>query len=175
MNEPPPWAIRPGFISCFASPAWVQASPDCINQSGGGSANRKRRVETMNNRTIPTVVAILLAATMAAGCSADYTSSAAGRAEEALDIALRTWHRGEAAKKLKEKSIEMIDPDWNLGSKLVGFLLAGTETAGGKQRCTVSLAIQDGAGNPLDKAVTYEITVQDKIFIRRVVPGTGVK
>ena len=99
------------------------------------------------------------------GCSA---KPELGKAQAAVETALNSWKNGEDSKQLASKGIEIAEPDWSAGFRLVDYTVKNT-TAQPQQgpRVVVVLNMKDRSGKKVDTEVAYEVLVKDKIQIGR--------
>lgn len=116
------------------------------------------------------IASFLFCAVTLAGCK-DTAKKNLGKTEQAVDTALDCWARGEPASKFADPSqpIQLDDPDWKAGMRLLSFLNSGT-TAGSDPnhfRCKVALSLQGPDGKQVQKDVVYDVQVGDKIIIVR--------
>jgi len=103
------------------------------------------------------------------GCKKDATDTPQGRAEAALDRALDCWVRGEPPGRLD--GIQVDDPDWRAGKRLVGFLVSQSGVVEGTKdevHCRVALTFQDRSGRRVDREVEYRVRIAESVSIERV-------
>ncbi|MCI0456171.1 MAG: hypothetical protein L0Z62_04220 [Gemmataceae bacterium] len=84
------------------------------------------------------------------------------RARQAVEASLETWKKGEPAAKLSALNppVQMTDPDWKAGSKLLKHEIKKTEGLQGENaRCWVVLSVQDRKGRKSDKDAVYEVNL----------------
>ena len=117
---------------------------------------------------VPCVLLVALA-----GCQTD---AAVKSAELATDVqvlrdGLDSWKSGgtPAALEAGANPTQFTDPDWKAGAKLLDYQLhkAGGEDDG-ETVCNVNLKLEV-KGKPVDKPVSYRVTVKPKRAVSRVV------
>lgn len=89
-------------------------------------------------------------------------------AKTAVKTALDQWKESGTPKQLVEQAIEIVDPDWSAGYRLLDYELKSV-TAQPQQgpRVVAKLQLQDRAGKKLNKEVAYEVLLGDKVKIGR--------
>ena len=109
---------------------------------------------------------------MATGCGTTVPPSPTDKAEAVVERFLDAWTRGDSPEKFAEAnpSIQVTDPDWKAGYRLLSFL--GKDAKQSQQTpprflCRVSLSVQDRKGKKLDKEVAYDVRMEEKIVIGR--------
>jgi hypothetical protein len=117
------------------------------------------------------VAAAAALTTLAGGCE-KAAPQPADKAEAALNQVLVAWTQGEPAGTFAdpEKPVQVTDPDWIAGYRLLQFLAFESKSNPDKQgrvRCRVSLTLQDPRGKKVDKEVVYEVDLGDRIVIER--------
>jgi hypothetical protein len=105
-----------------------------------------------------TVFAVLLA--LASGCG---PNAELGRAETAVRTSLEAWKGGGNPQQLSGQAIEIADPDWRAGYRLLDFQVknASAQPQQGP-RVVVVLTLQGRAGKSLNKEVAYEVIFKDQ-------------
>jgi hypothetical protein len=99
------------------------------------------------------VVVLVLAA--ASGCG---PKPELGRAEEVVKVSLEAWKGGQKPQQLTDRAIDIADPDWKAGYRLVEYQVktASSQPQQGP-RVVVVLTLQNRAGKKMDKEVAYEV------------------
>lgn len=105
---------------------------------------------------------LLVVSVLASGCgnSRAQSSEELDRARSSLQAALDAWKNKETPKKLQARSpaIQISDPDWNAGTRLLDFEIQRTEGDKDKAtRCHARLSLQDRAGKKSDKDVVFDV------------------
>jgi len=118
------------------------------------------------------VMAMSLVALTLQGCGKDPARDTRNKASAALDRVLDAWARGESPDKCAAgQPIQLVDPDWKAGYRLVSFLTDETAPTDGKPdewvRCRVALALKDRKGRTMEKKVVYLVKMGDPIVISR--------
>jgi hypothetical protein len=106
------------------------------------------------------VVAIVFALNLlVSGCG---PSTDLGRAEEVVKTSLGAWKGGEKPQQLTDRSIDIAEPDWKAGYRLVDFQVknASSQPQQGP-RVVVVLTLQGRGGKTLSKEVAYEVIFKD--------------
>ncbi len=109
---------------------------------------------------------LVLAALVAlSGCAA---KPDLGKASNVVETALDSWKKGEDPRQLASRGIEITDPDWSGGNRLLEYTVKST-TAQPQQgpRVVVVLKMQDRAGKTVQSEVAYEVLLNDGIKIGR--------
>ncbi len=117
------------------------------------------------------VAALGLATLAAQGCGS--SQQPVEKAEAIVDRVLDAWTRGEPASRFEDpkQSIQVTDPDWKAGCRLLSFLAIEakqTQETTPHVRCRVALSLQDRKGKKVDKEVVYDVQLGNKILIGRV-------
>jgi len=126
-----------------------------------------RRIATI----VPRALALLLAASLAAGCgSAAPAPTDPSAAKEYLAQALDAWKSGEPRSSLRDgsPSIFVQDPDWERESKLLDYKLDGDgHPLGAGIQWTVPLTLATGA-KTVERRAVYVVNVADEtVAVRR--------
>ncbi len=115
----------------------------------------------------PALACLLLLAT---GCGRapsekDYLP-AEQKARAALDSALAAWQNGQPAGKMAAASgtVEVADPEWKAGQKLLGYEILNAETGNGPPRFAVKLRM---AGPRGEREVRYVVVGNDPLWVYR--------
>ena len=112
-----------------------------------------------------TALVVLLA--FASGCG---PKAELDRAEKVVRTALEAWKGGGSPQQLTDQAIEIVEPDWKAGYRLLDFQLknASTQPQQGP-RIVVVLTLQNRAGKKANKEVAYEVVFKDpnKVSIGR--------
>jgi hypothetical protein len=113
------------------------------------------------------VISVCAAASVGlSGCSrGNPTDAALAKAQQAVDVALDGWSRGESPDKFA-----CTDPDWKAGARLLSFLTADAEVVNGNAeqvRCRVALTLKDRQGKRHDRNVSYLVQLSEPVTIRR--------
>jgi hypothetical protein len=96
---------------------------------------------------------VLLAFASGCGAKADL-----GEAEQAVRSALEVWKGGGTPKQLADQSIEIAEPDWASGTKLIDFQVKGASAQPQQgPRVVAVLHLQGRAGKRVSKEVAYEV------------------
>ena len=104
------------------------------------------------------VIVVLLA--FVSGCG---TKAELDRAETVVRTSLEAWKGGEAPQQLNDRAIEIAEPDWKAGYRLLDFQLknASAQPQQGP-RVVVVLTLQNRAGKKVSKEVAYEVIFKDR-------------
>ncbi len=104
---------------------------------------------------VPTILILLLP-----GCG---KKADLGRAEQAVRASLEVWKGGGKPNQLGEKAIDIVEPDWLAGYKLVDFQVknASTQPQQGP-RVVVVLSLQGRGGKAVSREVAYEVVFKDQ-------------
>jgi hypothetical protein len=92
------------------------------------------------------------------------------KAEAAVKTALEKWKAGGSPQQLTEQAIEIAEPDWQAGYRLLDYRLANASAQPQQgPRVVVFLQLQSKAGKKVIKEVAYEVLFhdQDKVRIGR--------
>lgn len=90
------------------------------------------------------------------------------KAEDVVKASLDKWKEGGKPQQLSDKSIEMTDPDWRAGMKLLDYQVKNASAPPQQgPRVVVRLDLQNRTGKKLNKEVAYEVLPGDKIRIGR--------
>src|SRR5262245_41608174 len=86
-----------------------------------------------------------------------------GRAEEVVKTSLEAWKGGENPQRLTDRAIDIAEPDWKAGYRLLDFQLknASSQPQQGP-RVVVVLTLQNRAGKKMNKEVAYEVIFKDQ-------------
>jgi hypothetical protein len=86
------------------------------------------------------------------------------KARSLVETALNSWKNGEDSKLLVSQNIEIVDPDWLAGQRLLDFTVkdAASQPQQGP-RVVVVLNLQNRAGKKVETEVAYEVIMKDKI------------
>src|SRR5262245_61107817 len=86
-----------------------------------------------------------------------------GRAEKVVRTSLEAWQGGGSPQQLTDQGIEIAEPDWQAGSRLLGFQLKDV-TAQPQQgpRVVVVLNLESRAGKKVSKEVAYEVLFKEQ-------------
>jgi hypothetical protein len=96
---------------------------------------------------------VLLLFSIGCGAKADL-----GEAEQAVRAALEVWKGGGTPNQLADQSIEIAEPDWVSGIRLVDFQLKGASAQPQQgPRVIAVLHLQGRAGKRVSKEVAYEV------------------
>jgi hypothetical protein len=85
------------------------------------------------------------------------------RAEQVVRTALEAWKGGGNPQQLADQAIEIAEPDWKAGFRLLDYQLkdASAQPQQGP-RVVVVLTLQGRAGKKLSKEVAYEVIFKDQ-------------
>jgi len=106
------------------------------------------------------VIAVLITLiSLVSGCA---PHADLGRAEEVVKTSLEAWKGGEKPQQLTDRSIDIAEPDWKAGYRLVDFQVknASSQPQQGP-RVVVVLTLQGRGGKTLNKEVAYEVIFKD--------------
>jgi len=86
-----------------------------------------------------------------------------GRAEEVVRTSLEAWKGGDNPQQLTGRDIDIAEPDWKAGYRLLDFQLknASAQPQQGP-RVVVVLMLQNRGGKKLSKEVAYEVIFKDR-------------
>src|SRR4051812_31013093 len=112
----------------------------------------------MDMRRGSTVYVVLLVFVAGCGSRADLD-----RAEKVVRTSLKAWQGGGTPQQLTERAIEIAEPDWKAGYRLLDFQLksASAQPQQGP-RVVVVLNLQNRAGKKVSKEVAYEVIFKDR-------------
>jgi hypothetical protein len=107
-----------------------------------------------------------------AGCGGKRSLSQADldRAQKAVEAALTVWQKGEPPSRLAtlDPPIQMVDPDWKAGVKLLRHEIKKTEGYQGQNPvCVVVLSVVNRKGQKQNTEVPYEVDLGPKLVISR--------
>src|SRR5262249_35568378 len=93
------------------------------------------------------MTALLLSALLVQGCG-KRPSPPTDRAEHLVEQFLDAWSRGESPEKFASTNpaLQVTDPDWSAGYRLLSFLSANSNQTDTSVRCRVALTLQDRQG-----------------------------
>ncbi len=122
-------------------------------------------------RPIPVLV-LLLSTLLLPGCGKSPPQQPADRAEVLVEQFLDAWSRGVSPEKFAgtNPALQVTDPDWSAGHRLLSFLSAEAKPAGDTVRCRVALTLRDRQGQKVDREVVYDVQLGERSVIRRVSP-----
>lgn len=92
------------------------------------------------------------------------------KSQESVKLSLDKWKAGETPQQLKALGIDMADPDWSAGYRLLDFQMKDVSAQPQQgPRVVVQLNMQSRAGKKADREVAYEVIFKDsdKISIGR--------
>jgi hypothetical protein len=90
------------------------------------------------------------------------------KAKASVKTSLDHWKQAGNPKQLADQSIDIADPDWQAGYRLLNYELKDASALPQQgPRVVVVLNLQDKAGRKVNKEVAYEVLMQDKIRIGR--------
>lgn len=90
------------------------------------------------------------------------------KAQATVKVALEKWKEGGTPTQLTNQSIDITDPDWNAGFKLLDFQVKNaSEQPQQGPRVVVVLNLQDRAGRKVHREVAYEVISGDRVRIGR--------
>ncbi|MSU80659.1 MAG: hypothetical protein EXS16_21550 [Gemmataceae bacterium] len=106
-----------------------------------------------------------LALTIISGCG---KKDNLHKAKAVVETALGIWKNAGNPQELVGQGIEIIDPDWQAGHRLLEFAVknASSQPQQGP-RVFVVLTMQDKTGKNVDTEVAYEVILADKAKIGR--------
>ncbi len=108
----------------------------------------------------------LLGALLLPGCGGD--SADLNKAKAALETSLEKWKTGGTWQQLKDQAIDITDPDWSAGYRLLDFNVKDVSTQPQQgSRVVVVLKLQNRAGKQTSKEVGYEVNIKDRVNIGR--------
>ena len=105
-----------------------------------------------------TVLVVLLVLVSGCGVKADLD-----RADKVVRTSLDAWKGGGNPKQLTDQGIEIAEPDWKAGYRLLDYQVknASAQPQQGP-RVVVMLHLQDRAGKKVSKEVAYEVIFKDQ-------------
>lgn len=81
-----------------------------------------------------------------------------------VETALNSWKKGEDAKTLVGQGIEIVDPDWMGGKRLLDFTIKDAASLPQQgPRVVVVLTLQERTGKKIETEVAYEVIQKDKM------------
>ncbi len=90
------------------------------------------------------------------------------KARVVVDTSLNCWMQGEDPQLLAGQGIEIADPDWQSGHRLLDFTVKDASSLPQQgPRVVVVLSMQDKRGKKMDAEVAYEVLLTDKVKIGR--------
>ena len=106
-----------------------------------------------------------MALTIISGCG---KKDDLNKAKTVVETALDSWKKAENPQQLVGQGIEITDPDWQAGHRLLEFAVksASSQPQQGP-RVIVVLTMQDKTGKKVDTEVAYEVILTDKAKIGR--------
>jgi hypothetical protein len=112
----------------------------------------------VDTRRDSTVFAVLLVLVSGCGSKVDLN-----RAEKVVRTALEAWKGGGNPKQLADQGIEIVEPDWKAGYRLLNYELknASAQPQQGP-RVVVVLHLQTRAGKKVRQEVAYEVIFKDQ-------------
>src|SRR5215510_14484771 len=107
-----------------------------------------------------TSAVVLVISTLLSGCRPGHDL---GRAEDLVKTSLEAWKGGENPQQLSGRSIDIVEPDWKVGYRLLDFQVknASAQPQQGP-RVVVVLTLQCRRGKTLNKEVAYEVIFKDR-------------
>jgi hypothetical protein len=110
-------------------------------------------------------VALAFALPVLGGCGA---KEDLGKARSSVETCLAAWKKGDQPKSLVTQGIEISDPDWSEGKKILDYSVkdASSQTQQGP-RVVAVLNLQNRAGKKTTTEVAYEVLFKDRIQIGR--------
>lgn len=95
------------------------------------------------------------------------------RAENVLEKFLDAWTKGATASNWSSNPdpIQVTDPDWKAGCRLLGFLILDSkeeERIPGIVHCRATLSLREPKGKKVDKEVQYDVESEPLPSIKRV-------
>ncbi len=105
------------------------------------------------------VIFVGFAVVLCLGCGGPPAAIEPDRANQAMRTALDAWQKGEPVNSLKDRkpSIQMVDPDWQAGFKLVSYQLQKEQPWGADVVFHTLLSLQKGTGKAVQKKVLYTV------------------
>jgi hypothetical protein len=102
----------------------------------------------------------LIVVALASGCG---PRAELGRAEDVVKTSLEAWKGGEGPQQLADRSIDIAEPDWKAGYRLLEFQMknASAQPQQGP-RVVVVLKLQGRGGKTLSKEVAYEVIFKER-------------
>ena len=124
----------------------------------GGQGVVRRLGMGVDMRRGSTVFVALLV--FVSGCG---TKAELNRAEQSVRTALEAWKGGGTPQQLTDQAIEIAEPDWKAGFRLLDYQLknASAQPQQGP-RVVVVLHLQNRAVKKLSKEVAYEVILKDQ-------------
>lgn len=112
---------------------------------------------------------VIVLGALLSGCGGDALSQGElDAARNAVQTALEAWKKGEKPVALKDRSIEIFDPDWTAGVRLNDFTIQRAEgRQGANIRCWALLNLKNRQGKLVEKEIVYEVSGKDKLIIGR--------
>jgi hypothetical protein len=105
-----------------------------------------------------TVLVVLLVLVSGCGGKADLD-----RAEKVARTSLDAWKAGGNPQQLTDQGIEIAEPDWKAGYRLLDYQLKNTSAQPQQgPRVVVVLHLQNRAGKKVRKEVAYEVIFKDQ-------------
>ena len=86
------------------------------------------------------------------------------KARTVVETELNSWKNNEDPKTLLSQNIEIVDPDWSSGSRLLNYTVKDAASLPQQgPRVVVLLNLQSKAGKKSDSEVAYEVLMKDKL------------
>lgn len=90
------------------------------------------------------------------------------KAEDVVKISLEKWKEGATPGQLVEQGIEIADPDWAAGDRLIDYEIKAVSAQPQQgPRVVAVLQLQKRAGKKATEEVAYEVILAEKIRIGR--------
>lgn len=125
----------------------------------------------MGTKFISSIVLFTLLAAIGCG-SRSRSREDLDTARQAVESTLNAWKSNEPLKTFQAKSsIQVSDPDWSLGMKLLSYEIQSTDAPDGKNpRCRAILQLRDRKDRKIEREAIYEVSVdgEKKIVAREL-------
>lgn len=90
------------------------------------------------------------------------------KAKTSVELALASWKKGENAKQLTSQGIEIVDPDWATGHRLLDYTIKNVSSQPQQgPRVVVAVNLQNKAGKKVNTEIAYEVSMKDTVKISR--------
>lgn len=110
-----------------------------------------------------------VAVALCLGCGGPPAATDPAQATAALRTALDAWQKGEAVASLKDgrPSIQMVDPDWQGGFKLLRYEVQKEQPWGADVVFHTVLSLQKGTGKAVQRKAVYTVGAGSVVAIVR--------
>lgn len=119
---------------------------------------------SLSSRTLVIGATCLFVAALA-GCA---RKDDLNKAQSVVETALESWKKAEDPRSLVGQGIEINDPDWKAGHRLLDYTVKSAVSQPQQgPRVVVELNLQTKAGKKIRSEVAYEVIIADTVKIGR--------